>query len=462
MYLEHYGLAEPPFRITPHTEFFYQGANRGATLEALQYAILHGEGLVKVTGEVGAGKTMLCRVLMERLPEGVDTVYLANPSMSKEEILLTIADELKIDLKVARSTVLIRALQEALIERYAAGRQVVVLIDEAHAMPAESLEEVRLLSNLEHGHHKLMQIVLFGQTELNDKLAPVDMRQLRERITHSFELAPLRQADVGEYLMFRLRAAGYKGPDIFDRNAISLIARESEGLTRRINILADKALIASFAAGRHQVGAHEAKAAIRDSGFRPRRFGWAKWAAASLVLVAAGLITGIVGTRLATNQTPTKVKQPAAPAKLQKPAATPPSAPTPAAVTTSAAATPAAQTVDSSPMGLLNERLEKSRNLLNQQAPTVQTVQLLVAPRQNQAELARFLANAVQQLPAESLYVYPGVSRRGDSFFALSYGLYPDAQQAAAALANLPANLQRNRPVLRTMAGIREEMWKLQ
>jgi len=162
MYLEHYGLTEPPFRITPHTEFFYQGANRGATLEALQYAILHGEGLVKVTGEVGAGKTMLCRVLMERLPANIDTVYLANPSLSKDEILLAIADDLHLDLNTARAKVLIRALQEALIARYAEGRQVVVLIDEAHAMPEESLEEVRLLSNLEHGHHKLMQIVLFA------------------------------------------------------------------------------------------------------------------------------------------------------------------------------------------------------------------------------------------------------------------------------------------------------------
>ena len=141
MYLEHFGLNEPPFRITPHTDFFFEGANRGATLDALVYAITHDEGIVKVSGEVGSGKTMLCRVLMERLPDRVTIIYLANPSLSRDDILYAIADELRLDIPDnARSSVVMRALHDHLIKSYGEGRQVVVLIDEAHAMPTETLE----------------------------------------------------------------------------------------------------------------------------------------------------------------------------------------------------------------------------------------------------------------------------------------------------------------------------------
>src|SRR6187401_1706969 len=143
MYLSHFGLNEPPFRITPHTDFFFAGAKRGATLEALLYAITHDEGIVKVSGEVGSGKTMLCRVLIERLPDNIETIYLANPSLSREEILYAIADELKLELTAERTNRLLRELQDHLIALFGAGRRVVVLIDEAHAMPKETLEEIR-------------------------------------------------------------------------------------------------------------------------------------------------------------------------------------------------------------------------------------------------------------------------------------------------------------------------------
>jgi type II secretory pathway predicted ATPase ExeA len=135
MYLDHFGLQQAPFRITPHTEFFFAGANRGAALEALIYAITHDEGIVKVSGEVGSGKTMLCRMLLERLPDNVETVYLANPMLSRDEILLAIAAELRLPLPEGHGHLLLRALQARLLEIYAAGRQVVALIDEAHAMP---------------------------------------------------------------------------------------------------------------------------------------------------------------------------------------------------------------------------------------------------------------------------------------------------------------------------------------
>ena len=240
MYLDHFGLDEPPFRITPHTDSFFAGANRGATLEALLYAITHDEGIIKVSGEVGSGKTMLCRVLMERLPAQVDTILLSNPSLAREEILYAIADELKIDTGEQRQPVLLRVLQDHLIQLYSQDRRVVVLIDEAHAMPLETLEQIRLLSNLETSHSKLLQIVLFGQPELDANLSLPQMRPLKERITHSFRLEPLLRSDVEAYLDFRMRAAGYRGPNVFAAEAVRRIVKASEGLTRRVNILADK------------------------------------------------------------------------------------------------------------------------------------------------------------------------------------------------------------------------------
>ena len=292
MYLEHFGLTEAPFKITPHTEFFFAGANRGETLEALIYAITSGEGMVKVTGEVGAGKTMLCRVLMERLPDTVETIYLAVPSLSRDEMLTVIAGDLGIDTQGGNTTKLIRALQERLIEIHAQGKQVVALIDEAHAMPLETLEQIRLLSNLETSHDKLMQIVLFGQPELDQHLSLPHMRQLKERITHSFNLLPLPARDIKDYLSFRLRAAGYKGPDLFSAETLKLIADASEGLTRRINIYADKTLLAAYASGTHTIAPDHVRAAISDTQIvlppssYPRRHMW--------LVATGGLLVGVL------------------------------------------------------------------------------------------------------------------------------------------------------------------------
>lgn len=299
MYLNHFGLTEAPYRITPHTDFFFEGANRGATLEALLYAITHDEGIVKVTGEVGSGKTMLCRVLMERLPAQVETIYLANPSLARDEIMLAILDDLDVPNAGDRSSLILRSLQERLVALYAEGRRVVVLIDEAHAMPVETLEEIRLLSNLESKRHKLLQIVLFGQQELDEVLGTPQMRQLKERVIHSFRLEPLVRSDIGTYLMFRMRLAGYKGPDIFSDGAVRLITDASEGLTRRVNILADKALLAAFADGGYQVLPKHVNAAIGDSEFarlRPKPgAGLAALGLSSVGLSTIGLAIVAVG-----------------------------------------------------------------------------------------------------------------------------------------------------------------------
>lgn len=461
MYLEHYGLKEPPFKITPHTEFFYAGANRGATLEALIYAVVHGEGLVKVTGEVGAGKTMLCRVLMEKLPATIDTVYLANPSLSREEILLAIADDLKLELDGARSTVLIRLLQDALIERFAAGRQVVVLIDEAHAMPPESLEEIRLLSNLEHGHHKLLQLVLFGQPELDTKLAVPEMRQLRERITHSFELAPLMRTDIKEYLSFRMRTAGYRGPDIFSASAIKLISAESEGLTRRINILADKSLLAAYATGKHEVTDRQARAAIKDSQFRPARWKRGQPYLAGIALLGLGLGLGLaipqVGHRSPVTA-PHSTAKPERPAPSVQPTTTvTPTTPAAAPTTPTSAVHPAPLQTAATTPDVVSTRLTAGTELLGTANAGEFAIQLILADRDNEKALTRFLEQAARSVPLDRLYIYP-TQANGRHHYGVMLGLYPDQQSAMQALKQLPGELLSHRPLLRTVGGIRKEV----
>ena len=291
MYYDYFGLNQPPFRITPDTNLFFPGANRGAILEALIYAVGNGEGIVKVVGEVGSGKTMLCRMLEQELPERVEVVYIANPSLAPENILHVIAFELKLQVSPNTSRLeVMHALQEFLLARHAENRQVVVFVEEAQGMPIATLEEIRLLSNLETRQNKLLQIVLFGQPELDEKLALAEIRQLKERITYSFQLSPFNSNDIRDYLNSRVRACGYRAVELFSPGAVQSIANYSHGLVRRINIVADKSLLAAYADSSIQVSkAHVVKAA-RDSEFTTARRRWwlpALLAGGALVVFAA-------------------------------------------------------------------------------------------------------------------------------------------------------------------------------
>ena len=263
MYEHHFGFERAPFRITPDPEFFFPGGNRGAVLEAMLYAIQRGEGMVKVVGEVGSGKTMLCRMLERELPDDVIVVYLANPRLSAHEILHAIAFELKLgDLADRPRLEVLHALHDFLLARHAENRRVVMFVEEAQAMPLDALEEIRMLSNLETTREKLLQIVLFGQPELDQTLATHAIRQLRERITHAFELTPFDRADVRAYLETRVRASGYRGAPVQCRGGRP--STPLAGLLRRINLLADKALLAAFAA-QASVAAPPMRRAVADS-----------------------------------------------------------------------------------------------------------------------------------------------------------------------------------------------------
>ena len=461
MYLEHYGLGEAPFRITPHTDFFFAGANRGATLEALLYAITHDEGIVKVSGEVGSGKTMLCRVLMERLPEQVVTIYLANPALSREDILYALADELAITVaEHSRASTVIRALQDKLVALYAAGQQVVVLIDEAHAMPNETLEAIRLLSNLESNRHKLLQLVLFGQPEINATLARSDMRQLRDRITHNFGLEPLVQDDIAQYLDFRMRAAGYRGPDIFAPAAIKLITAASQGLTRRINILADKALLAAFAAGGHQVGAKEVRAAIRDSEFAkhpapgtvPRP--WYAFAAA--VGGAIAMLAGVTFWRLvdppAAAPPPTirpQAEQTEAPRTAEQPPQPQPGRPG------MPAPQPPTQPSTQPPPPRLEKLLAESQPWLDTAPQHRWFLQLLTTTAAHPELVEAFLVRAHSGgAETAKLRVYHS-SLSGAARYGVIYGDYASRNDAIDDLRNLPPALRTHDPYARQVIQLR-------
>ncbi len=293
MYYDYFGLNQPPFRITPDTSLFFPGGDRGAVLDALIYAIVNGEGMVKVVGEVGSGKTMLCRMLEQELPDRVEVVYLANPSLSPENILQAIAFELKLTLDPDTSRLqVMHNLQEYLLKRHAENRQVVVFVEEAQAMPIATLEEIRLLSNLETQQSKLLQIVLFGQPELDELIANPEIRQLKERITYSFQLNPFVSEHIRDYLNSRLRASGYRAGEVFDKGAIRQIERYSKGLLRRVNILADKAMLAAFASNTNQVNAGHVKQAARDSEFisQKKYWLWGGLVTACLLLVGVLLI----------------------------------------------------------------------------------------------------------------------------------------------------------------------------
>jgi type II secretory pathway predicted ATPase ExeA len=290
MYLEFFGLKAAPFRITPDTDFWFPGAQRGEILDALIYALGHGEGLIKVVGEVGSGKTMLLRMLLTRLPASVDSLYLANPTLSPDEILAALLTDLGCGpAPDSNRQAMLEQLNQLLLDKHRQGRRAVVLVEEAQGMTLESLEFLRLLTNLETARDKLLQIILFGQPELDELLANPRIRQFKDRITLSLRLEPLPAETVPAYLRTRLAAAGYRGPDLFNPNTVQAITRFSSGLSRRINILADKTLLAAYSDQTHNLSLAHVEAAANDAELsQPPAQGKTYWA-----WMMAGLAAGL-------------------------------------------------------------------------------------------------------------------------------------------------------------------------
>ena len=274
MYLKHFGLAELPFGITPDTSFTYLVQYHQEALNTLLLALADGEGFVKITGEVGTGKTLLCCRLLQTLDDSWVTAYLPNPNFDANTLFLALAEELGVrDAAELDQYHLVRRINHTLLGHARAKKRVVVCIDEAQAMPLETLEALRLLSNLETEKRKLLQIVLFGQPELDEKLRRPEVRQLLQRIAFHYQLGSLKKSEIGNYVAHRLRVAGYLGEGLFSGSALRALHRASGGTPRLINILAHKSLMSVFGEGRQMVKVRHVRAARNDTE-GARRAGW--------------------------------------------------------------------------------------------------------------------------------------------------------------------------------------------
>jgi general secretion pathway protein A len=264
VYLEYYGLTEPPFTITPNPRFlFFSGKHREA-LNHLLYGIRERKGFVQLTGEVGAGKTTLCRALLEQLGENFSTALILNPVMNVDQLVKAVALEFELDVKGMDSLEIVAVINDFLLQQMAANRETVLIIDEAQDLSNELLEQVRLLSNLETDERKLLQIVLMGQPELRDRLNDHGLRQLRQRITVRYHLNPLTRPEVAQYVQHRLQVSGAKGAPYFTNPALWRIHRYSKGIPRLINAVCDKALLAAFVEQRDKIDFRLVGRAIRE------------------------------------------------------------------------------------------------------------------------------------------------------------------------------------------------------
>jgi MSHA biogenesis protein MshM len=275
MYEAHFGLRELPFGLTPDTQYAYACASHQEALNTLLVAARNGEGFVKITGEVGVGKTLLCRRFLAMVEPNVVSAYVPNPYLEPRALLLALGEEIGAKLPHGESQhFLLKGLTEALVERAAAGQTVIACLDEAQALPLETLEALRLLTNLETEKRKLLQVVLFGQPELEERLALPTVRQLRQRITFQCRVNALERSEVAHYLAHRLRVAGYRGGGLFTSAAVRKMHRVSGGVPRLVNIVAHKALLLAFGEGRQQVLARDIESAAADtpSTWRPRRW----------------------------------------------------------------------------------------------------------------------------------------------------------------------------------------------
>jgi general secretion pathway protein A len=264
VYLEFYGLKEPPFNITPNPRFLFFSAKHREAFNHLLYGIRERKGFVQLTGEVGAGKTTLCRALLEQLGPTFSTALIINPVMTADQLMKAIAMELNLHANGLDRLETVDSINRFLLKQVEHGKDTVLIIDEAQDLTPSLLEQVRLLSNLETDERKLLQIVLMGQPELRDRLNDYSLRQLRQRITIRYHLNALRRDEIGQYIQHRLQVSGANGTPRFTKGALWLIYNYSKGIPRLINAICDKCLLAGFVGQRKKIDSIMAIRARRE------------------------------------------------------------------------------------------------------------------------------------------------------------------------------------------------------
>ncbi|MEN9397027.1 MAG: hypothetical protein RLZ81_1557 [Pseudomonadota bacterium] len=457
LYLEHFGLSKPPFQITPDPDFFFSGGRRGDILSALLHVAAHDEGIITLVAEVGSGKTLLARLMISRLGNQVCAVYLANPCFSRDEIIVAIGRDLGLTDMGSSIEGKLALLRDELLRRHAAGQRVLLVIDEAHAMPAESLEEVRLLSNLETGQHKLVNIMLFGQPELDGLLAEPRLRQVRDRVIHRFVLQPLQADEASAYIDHRLRAAGWHGARLFSAAALARLVKASEGRARRINLLADKALLAAYAQGSRSVEGAHVNSAVQElpidnaAPSTTRNHLW-QLAATSLALALVMTAVAVAGLGWYRGAAPTGA---AAAVAVPSPAVT--SKPSSVLASSVPAAPPLRQPTSKALPALgadLPAVLARTHTLLQRPALDGYTIQLAALP--STVGVDAFLAQAAAQLDASQVYAQHSVYK-GKAYVSVFLGNFDSYRSAALVVESLPAGLKSNRPLVRTWNKIKQD-----
>jgi MSHA biogenesis protein MshM len=469
LYLKHFDLEKSPFQITPDIDFFFSGSQRGGILTALLHVACHDEGIVTVVAEVGSGKTLLARLMLARLPADISTVYLANPCFSRDEIISAISRDLGLPAQSGTTEENLAQLHQELLRRHAQGQRVLLVIDEAHAMPIESLEEVRLLSNLETDRHKLVNIMLFGQPELDTVLADRRLRQVRDRVIHRFELPPLVNDEATAYIDHRLRVAGWSGGRLIAPAAITALIKLSQGRARRINLLADKALLAAYAEGvkqvekRHVVSAsgelHPDSAPASFFAQPAVRYGAISVALAILLASAMVAVLGWYRAPMQAQAEPVLPRTAApvaavAPAELKEvptPAVKPPvDSPASPVATVKEVAKDAGK-----PSRVkVADVVKRTEELVGNADKRGFTLQLASLP--SMENVGDYLNNMAAFVDPALLYAHKR-SYKGAGSAAVYFGYYSSEPEAREALNKLPEALKSNHPVIRTWAGIRRE-----
>ena len=500
MYCDFFGLKTAPFRVTPDTSLFYAGGEREALLNAIVYAISHGDGMVKVVGEVGSGKTMLTRMLEKSLPESITIIYLPNPSLAAKDLVFAIGHELGLELEQNQTkTHALVAIQKKLLEIHARNQRVVVFIDEAQCMPLDTLEELRLLTNLETETDKLLQLVLFGQPELDDHLSHPSVRQIKERIIHNLYLKPFSQAEVAEYLAFRLHKAGYNGSPLFSSSALKALAKYSDGLPRRLSILADKSMLAAFAAQLRTVSVKQVHIAYGDNdpNVSSNRKVWPTsldlkalgWATLGLITILAAVTivllvmhqkslgpfktnsallqqTPAITTKaliLNNKESTFRETSPVEQTTTEGPSEKSLSIKNPTDIHIVTATSEQALALQPTPDSvenimndtpLLNQALSKTKTWMSNPGNEIYTIQVMSTHINDKKKLESFLKRYSGQPLAASLFIHQAI--KGDqTFYAVTYGGFNRYAAAKEQLETLPKALKRFDPYIKTITSLK-------
>jgi len=436
MYLDYFGLEKQPFGITPDTSLFFKGAERGDVLDAVLYALNSGQGIIKVVGEVGSGKTMLSRMLVNKVSDDTVFVYLLNPSIEAEQVLYAIAYDLGLQVDPSdKSIQILHVLQQKLLEFYKEGKKVVLVVDEAQQMPLKTLEEIRLLSNLETETEKLLQIILFGQPELDEHIDTASVRQLRERITYSFYLSPLDWQMTDKYLHFRLEKAGHQGRAIFDKNAIKLLTRYANGTLRRLNVLADKSLLAAFLQKSPVVEVKHVKLALKDNIKGHKKYEVLSYVALAFlfmacVFAAAYFLMPTSNQSLTSEVLPIdkeSVENQALKLKLKL------------KLNQSSVDEETANQSDN----LLESRLSAFNSLVKSTS-SAYTIRLMTESTGSSERVTRFIRSAFSPQAEDKIFV----NKTLDDIYIVYYGEFSDYSQAKIALAGLAPDVRKYKPYI--------------